>query len=111
MTDFTLKYEDVLIARPEMVTLIEHAMKGSLGLVAELVDPAFDGLTKGQIKHFSKLITSIHKKASKKRVTEKLLAAKQAAEVELSKEVTVWDILPKSYKVVPDVDAKVHHVK
>jgi len=96
MTDFNLKFEDVLLERPLMVGLIEAAIKGSFEGVD--VDSAFKGLKPSQEKYFARLLTKIFTKSLRKQKLAKALAAQAMVDAEMadkSKQLPVWKILPK----------------
>lgn len=95
MTDFNLKYEDVLLDRPKLVNLIESAIKGSF--VGVDVDGAFEGLKPAQKTYFAKLLTKIWSKVQKKKRADKKAAMLKALDEE-TKSAPVWEILPKEDK-------------
>jgi len=100
MTDFNLKFEDVLLERPLMVGLIEAAIKGSFQGVD--VDAAFKGLKPAQEKYFARLLTKIWTKGLKKQAKKRAIAAKALVDAEMaakSKELPVWRILPRKEDV------------
>jgi len=85
--NFDFRYIDRVTERPALKTLICSALKGSFVGCADIMDEAFEGLTKRQKRHFARVLRTIWEKHAKRKARAK--ARTQRANEKLAREIAL----------------------